>query len=71
MGLSKSSKLKDIMKNPEAMAILDEYLPGASNEPKLKLAASLSLVKIAAVAPNKLKAEWLDDIDAKLQALGD
>jgi hypothetical protein len=71
MGLSKMSKLKDILKNPDAMAIMEEYVPGLSKEPKLKMGAGMNLVTLAGLAPDKLKKEWLDDIDAKLKALGD
>jgi len=71
MGLSKNSKLKEIMRRDDAMAILEEYVPDAKKEPQLKIAAGMTLVKIASLAPEKLNPEWLDDIDAKLQALGD
>jgi len=71
MGLSINSKLKEIMRRDDAMAILEEYVPDAKQEPQLKIAAGMTLVKIAKLAPDKLNPDWLEDIDAKLQALGD
>ena len=71
MGLSKESKMKEIMKNPDAVAILESYIPGVSNEPRLKMALGLSLEKVAKMVPEMVKPEWIDEVDAKLQALGD
>jgi len=69
--LSKMSKLKDLMKDEQAMAILEKYVPGISKEPKLKMGAGMNLVTISGLAPDKMKPEFLDDIDAELRALGD
>ena len=71
MGLSKNSKLKEVMARPEAMAIIEEYVPGASKMPELKLVAGMTLAKIASLAPDRFDASKLDEIDARLQALGD
>ena len=71
MGYSIKTKLKDIMKNPEAMAILEKYVPGASKAPKLKMGAGMDLVTLSRVAPDKLKPEFMDELDAELRALGD
>jgi len=69
MGLSKESKLKDVMSNPEAAAIIDQYVPGASTDPKLKLASSLSLTQIVAMSGGLLSPDLLEEVDAKLKAL--
>jgi len=69
--LSKMSKLKDIMKDDRAMAIMEKYVPGISKEPKLKMGAGMNLVTLSGLAPDKLKPEFLDGIDAELRALGD
>ncbi len=71
MSLSKESKLKEIMANPDAVALMEEYIPGISKDPKIKMAMGMSLEKAAKMAPNMVKPEWIDDIDGKLKALGD
>ena len=71
MGLSIESKMRDIIANPEAVAIIESYVPGASNDSRLSLAMGLSLEKVARLVPNMVKPEWLDEVDAKLRALGD
>ncbi|MCL2529022.1 MAG: hypothetical protein FWE41_01620 [Coriobacteriia bacterium] len=70
MGLSKESKLKDVMANPQAAAIIEEYVPGASKDPKFKLAAGLSLAQIVKMSGGQLSPELLEEVDAKLKALG-
>ena len=71
MGLSKESKIKEIMANEAAVALMESYIPGISKDPKLKMAMGMSLEKAAKMAPKMVKPEWIDDIDAKLKALGD
>ena len=36
MGLTMDSKLKELMENPEAVALLEKYSPGFTENPKLK-----------------------------------
>ena len=36
MAFSLDSKVKDILKNPEASAVLDKYSPDASKNPQMK-----------------------------------
>ena len=67
--LSKNSKLKEIMKRPEAMAVLEKYIPGISEEKKLAMGAGMTLVQLSGMAPDKMKPEFMDAIDADLQAL--
>jgi len=71
MGLSRESKLKDVLASAEGTAILDEFLPGLTKDPKLKMGANMSLDKLAKLSPAKMKPECLDEIDAALRALGD
>ena len=37
MALTIDSKLKDVMANPAAVAVLEKYIPGFSKNPQLKL----------------------------------
>jgi len=70
MGLSKESKLKDVMANPQGAAIIEEYVPGASKDPKFKLAAGLTLTQIVKMSGGQMSPELLEEVDAKLKALG-
>ncbi len=45
MAFSLDSKVKDILKNPEASAVLDKYSPDASKNPQMKLVGGLTLRK--------------------------
>ncbi|MCL1847656.1 MAG: hypothetical protein FWF91_06815 [Coriobacteriia bacterium] len=71
MGLSKDSKLKDVMSNPEGAALIEQYAPGATKDPKFKLAGGLTLTKIVSMSGGLLSPELLDELDVKLKALGD
>lgn len=68
--LSKDSRVLEILNNPEALAILDEYIPGASSDPKLKMAKMLTLERISKLTPD-LTPEILEAVDERLRALGD
>lgn len=48
MALSLDSKVKDILKNPAAAAVLDQFCEGASKNPQMKLVGGLTLRKLAA-----------------------
>lgn len=43
MAFSLDSKVKDILKNPEAATVLDKYSPDASKNPQMKLVGGLTL----------------------------
>jgi len=67
---SKDSKIGDLMKDPEAAAILDKYVPGASTNPQVKMGYGMSL-KMAATFPQAgIPKDKLAEIDAALQAIG-
>lgn len=67
---SQDSKMKDIVNDPAACAILEQYMPGASKHPQLKMAFGMSLKQIAGFPQAKISKEMLAEIDAKLKALG-
>lgn len=67
--LSKESRVSEILKNPEALAIMDKYIAGASTDPKLKMAKMLTLERVSHLTPD-LTPEALEAIDAELRALG-
>jgi hypothetical protein len=43
MDFTMDSKLGEILDNPQAVAILDQYVPGASQHPMLAIGKGLSL----------------------------
>ena len=71
MGLSKDSKLKDVMSNPQGAAIIEQYVPGASKDPRFKVASGLTLTNIVKMSGGLLSPDMLEEVDAKLKALGD
>lgn len=68
--LSAESKVSEIMKSPEAMAIMEEFIPGCSTDSKFKMAKMLTLERISKLTPD-LSPEILAQIDERLRALGD
>ena len=44
MAFSLDSKVKDILKNPAAAAVLDKFSPDASKNPQMKLVGGLTLL---------------------------
>ncbi|MEG0035473.1 MAG: hypothetical protein RR743_02325 [Oscillospiraceae bacterium] len=60
----------DILANPEAVAIMDEIMPGTSKNPMMKMAKGFTLKKIAATPAAKIPEakviEFIDALNAKL-----
>lgn len=69
MAFSLDSKVKDILKSPEAAAVLDKYSPGASTNPQMKLVGGLTLRKLASFPQSAYLQPKLDDLDKDLQAI--
>ena len=69
MAFSLDSKVKDILKNPAAAAVLDKYSPDASKNPQMKLVGGLTLRKLASFPQAKELADHLDEIDERLKAI--
>ncbi len=63
------SKLGDLMKDPQAAAILEESLPGISKNPQLKMGFGMSLKFIAGLPQAEIPREKLAEIDAKLKTI--
>lgn len=72
MSLSTRSTIRDLIANPDAKAILEKHLPGASRHPDLPQALYMSLREVMyypeAAAAGVTK-EKLEAIDADLQRL--
>ena len=67
---SLDTKLKDILKDPEASAVLETFLPGMTTSPRIKMAAALTLKKIMSFPQVTLSDDKVAELDQKLQALG-
>jgi len=49
MAFTLDSTLGEILKDPQAKAVLDQHLPGASSNPMVAMAAGMSLKSIVAM----------------------
>lgn len=63
------SKLGDLMKSPQAKAVLEKHLPGISKDPQLKKGFRMTLKFIANMPGSGFPKEKLPDIDTDLQAI--
>ncbi|WP_165062929.1 hypothetical protein [Adlercreutzia sp. ZJ154] len=59
------------MKREDAMDVLEEYVPGVKENPKLKLGASMPIDMLAKMAPDMLPPDKIPELDAALQKLPD
>lgn len=70
-GLSKNSKLSDILANPQAVALLETMTPGCTQEPGIVQAAQmgLTLAALQQFASDVITDEGLAAMDAQLRTL--
>ena len=69
MAFSLDSKVKEILKDPRACAVLDKYTDGSSKNPQMKLVGGLTLRKLASFPQSAYLVPHLDDLDKELQAI--
>ena len=62
-------KVKDILKNPAAAAVLDKFCEGASKNPQMKLVGGLTLRKLASFPQSAYLQPHLEELDKELQAI--
>ena len=69
---TKDSKLKDIMKNPQALEVMQKYVPGCKKDTRFKMAANMGMTMADTQqhSKGKLTDEMLAAIDEELRALG-
>jgi hypothetical protein len=67
MAITANSKVKDILENPEALAIVKEYLPSI-DDPRTKAAAGMSLKALLAFPQTKCPKETQAAIAEALEA---
>lgn len=69
MALSIDSKIGELLDNPQAKAIIDQYLPDFSKSPQLAMARNFTLKMAAGMSGGKITSEILSSIGAALAAL--
>ena len=62
MAHSHDTILSDFLKDPKALEALEKFLPGAANNPALKLVEKLPLGKLAEMPQTGLSLDTLKDI---------
>jgi hypothetical protein len=66
---SQDSKVGELLKDPAAKAILEEYIPGISTNPQTKLVYGMALKIVANFPQAGIPKDKLAEINQKLQAL--
>ena len=66
MAFSLDSKVKDILKNPAAAAVLDKFCEGASKNPQMKLVGGLTLRKLASFPQSAYLQPHLEELEKEL-----
>ncbi len=64
-----STPIAKMLEDPEALAVLNQFLPGIADDTRIKLAGSLSLETLAGFAPQMIDEEKLGQIQQALDAL--
>ena len=70
MALTFDSKLKDIMACPEAVAILEEMVPGISKNPAIKMIYGMSLRVACNIPQAGFTPEMTKELEERINALG-
>jgi hypothetical protein len=69
MALSVDSKIKDIMKNSEAVALMEKMAPGFSTNPQMKMVQGLTYRALAKFPQSGMSPEKVEEINQALMAL--
>jgi beta-glucosidase len=70
MAFDENSKLREIVADERARAVLDKHIPGASTHPQLYMGLDMSLKQISWYAESGLTQEKLQALVEDLAALG-
>ena len=63
------SKMGDLMKDPTALAILEEYYPGMSADKRMKMVMAMTLKALSKFPQAGAIGKNIEEIDARLQAI--
>ena len=69
MAINSSSKLREILEDERAVAIIDEYIPGFVSNPELGPVAGMKMKTLLKFPQVSLEKEQVAEIIAKLDAL--
>ena len=69
MALTMDSTLKELMENPEAVAILEKYAPGFTNNKLLKLGMKMTLNKCVRFPQANMTEEQIKAFEEDLKTL--
>ena len=69
MTFSEKSKMKDLMANPEAKAVIEKYVPGFWDNPQSKQAFGMTLKMISSFPQAKVFKDNLDKIVEELSQI--
>lgn len=69
MAFSLDSKVKDILKNPEASGLYLSRTADASKNPQMKLVGGLTLRKLASFPQSAFLKPHLEELEKELQAI--
>ena len=61
-----TTKIGDLIANPETKAVFDRHLPGFSENPQMQQARDLTLRQVQQFAPQFITTQVLDAMDADL-----
>ena len=70
MALTRDSKIKELIESPEALAVIEQYMPGLSTNPGTKAAYGMKLKALAAFPQSKVSPEDREKMFVELEALG-
>ena len=70
MAITMDSTLKELMANPEAVAILEKYAPGFTNNKMLKLGMKMKLSKCVRFPQANMTEEQIKAFEEDLKTLG-
>lgn len=70
MAISINSKVKEIVENPQAAAVLDKYIAGMSTAPGTKQAYGMTLKMVCSFPQTPISKEKVAEMAAELEALG-
>jgi hypothetical protein len=69
MALDRKSKIKDIVENAQALAVVEKYLPGFSGNPGIKAAYGMTLQALIKFPQTKCPPETQEKLLAELEGL--
>ncbi|WP_409484069.1 hypothetical protein [Arsenicicoccus dermatophilus] len=64
-----TTKIGDLLKDPEAVAIFDKHAPGLTSHPMIGMAKGMKAEKAMKMASGKIPQDRLDKIVAEISAL--